>query len=120
MSDSTNAKPPAGSICHVEIPAPNLSLAIAFYQAAFGWSVQRFDAQGFALFDDGAVGGGFDPEAEPNRTGACVYLRVEDIDAALARVEEAGGKTLKPKTEIGGEFGFYAHFADPNGNRMGL
>lgn len=31
-----------------------------------------------------------------------------------------GGQVLVPKTEIGNGYGFFAHFADPEGNRIGL
>jgi predicted enzyme related to lactoylglutathione lyase len=45
---------------------------------------------------------------------------VEDIDAALAKVEQLGGKTVKPRQDIGGGMGFTAYFTDPEGNLMGL
>jgi predicted enzyme related to lactoylglutathione lyase len=48
-----------------------------------------------------------------------VYFSVADIEAALAKVAASGGKTLVPRTDIG-EFGAFAHFADSEGNRVGL
>jgi predicted enzyme related to lactoylglutathione lyase len=44
---------------------------------------------------------------------------VDDINAALKKVEEKGGKILNPKNSIG-EFGFVAHFEDSEGNRVAL
>ena len=38
----------------------------------------------------------------------------------LARVERAGGSIVVPKTDIGGDFGFFAHFVDTEGNKVGL
>jgi uncharacterized protein len=38
----------------------------------------------------------------------------------LARVERAGGSVEVPKTEIGNDFGFFAHFIDTEGNNAGL
>jgi uncharacterized protein len=38
----------------------------------------------------------------------------------LARVERAGGSIAVTKTEIGSDFGFFAHFIDTEGNKVGL
>ncbi len=48
-----------------------------------------------------------------------VYVSTDDIDATLAKVESLGGKTVLPKTEIP-QMGWWAVFADPTGNRIGL
>ena len=45
---------------------------------------------------------------------------VSDIPAKLAEIVEHGGQIVQGETEIGGGYGFYAHFRDPNGNRLGL
>jgi predicted enzyme related to lactoylglutathione lyase len=64
---------------------------------------------GFAAVDDQVV-----------KTGdVLVYVDVDDIDAAFTKIEKLGGKKLMPKTEIPG-FGWFAFFADPTGNRVGL
>jgi len=50
-----------------------------------------------------------------------VYLYVEgDLNTALNRVEPAGGKVLSPKTLIAEGMGYWAHFEDTEGNRVGL
>jgi predicted enzyme related to lactoylglutathione lyase len=49
-----------------------------------------------------------------------LVLAVTDVDAKLAEIEAAGGKTLTPRTEIGGGHGFFAYFEDPNGNKLGV
>ena len=49
-----------------------------------------------------------------------IGLWVDDIDAALAKIVRAGGKTLAGKTKISDEFGYYALFLDNVGNRLGL
>jgi predicted enzyme related to lactoylglutathione lyase len=56
---------------------------------------------------------------KPSDQGALVYLRVEDLDAALSRVEPAGGKVLFPSTDAGAE-GRFAWILDSEGNRLGL
>ena len=44
----------------------------------------------------------------------------DDLAVMLARVEPAGGSIVVPKTEIGNGFGFFAHFLDTEGNKIGL
>jgi predicted enzyme related to lactoylglutathione lyase len=48
-----------------------------------------------------------------------IYISTDDIDDSLAKVESLGGKTLLEKTPVA-EMGWYALFADPTGNRIGL
>jgi len=75
----------------------------------------------YALFEvkDG-IGGGFNKvESIVPNTGYMNYIQVEDITETLKRIEEAGGKTVLPKTSIG-EPGYIAIFSDPCGARMGL
>ena len=38
----------------------------------------------------------------------------------LKEIEAEGCKVLKPKTEIGGDHGWYGYFEDPAGNKMGV
>jgi len=55
----------------------------------------------------------------PSHAGTVIYFAVADIAAMLAKVTAAGGKMLIPKTDIG-QYGFFAHFEDTEGNRVGL
>lgn len=43
-----------------------------------------------------------------------------DLAPMLACLEQAGGAVVVPKTEIGNDFGFFAHFVDTEGNKVGL
>ncbi len=58
-------------------------------------------------------------DSKPSADGTVIYFSCEDVAIQAARVEEAGGKLLFPKTDIG-EFGFFAQFIDSEGNRIGL
>jgi len=108
-----------GSICHVEVPAPDLAKAKAFYEGVFGWETQPM-GETYLLFSAGPDGGGLDADAPVGDGGAVLVLAVPDIDEKLAEIEAAGGSALSGKTEIGGGHGFYAYFRDPNGNKMGV
>jgi predicted enzyme related to lactoylglutathione lyase len=44
---------------------------------------------------------------------------VSDIDAAIAKVEELGGKVTRGKQPVG-EIGYAAYFVDTEGNTLGL
>jgi predicted enzyme related to lactoylglutathione lyase len=44
---------------------------------------------------------------------------VESIDAALAKIESLGGKTVTGRTPVG-NMGFAAYFTDSEGNVVGL
>jgi predicted enzyme related to lactoylglutathione lyase len=57
--------------------------------------------------------------AKPGVGGTLVYFDSEEIDAELSRVENAGGKIIRPKLNIG-DFGFIALIEDTEGNMVGL
>lgn len=57
---------------------------------------------------------------ERTRTSGIVpFIRPDDFDATLKRVEEAGGTVVIPKTDVFG-YGWFAYFRDPDGNVIGL
>jgi predicted enzyme related to lactoylglutathione lyase len=73
--------------------------------------------------DQGAVGGALvqGDGSIPSEQGTLVYLNGGgDLAPILGRVEGAGGSIAVPKTEIGNDFGFFAHFIDTEGNKVGL
>ena len=108
-----------GSICHVEVPGPDLDKMQAFYGSLFDW---QFVPMGptYLLFTAGEDGGGIDSEMEVRDGGVTLVLAVPDIDAKLAEIEAAGGEKLTEKTAISEDHGYYAYFRDPCGNKMGL
>jgi predicted enzyme related to lactoylglutathione lyase len=48
------------------------------------------------------------------------YIMVDGIAESLKRIEQAGGKAVTPRTEIGQNMGAFAVFTDPVGNEFGL
>lgn len=110
-----------------EIPVNDFVRARAFYEALLGRPVVPMQMgasmMGMLSSDPGSVGGAIvQGEGEvPSRNGTMVYLNGgDDLAPMLARVEAAGGTVLVPKTEIGHGFGFFAHFVDTEGNKVGL
>jgi uncharacterized protein len=113
-----------------EIPVRDIGRAQAFYETLLAAPMQRevMGPHTMALFgydNAGAgVGGcllaGADVPA-PAAYGSLVYLNAEpSLDAALARVEAAGGRIATPKVQLPGDMGCFAHITDTEGNRVGL
>jgi predicted enzyme related to lactoylglutathione lyase len=111
-----------------EIPANDLERAREFYEAALGFKLEVHDmgVVKMAWFPEmimdayGATGSLVKGEGYvPSHDGTLVYFPVEDIEGTLAKVIEAGGKTLLPKMSIG-QYGFIGHFEDTEGNKVGL
>jgi predicted enzyme related to lactoylglutathione lyase len=119
-----------GRVVHFEIPFDDGDRARAFYQNAFGWNVVHVPEMSYTMvstgptseqgppLEPGYIGGGMMPRSELAQ-GPVLTVDVDDIDAALAKVEELGGKTVRPRQEVG-KMGFTAYFTDPEGNVMGL
>jgi len=105
-------------VVHFEIIGKDGAKLHSFYNQLFGWEVKADNEWNYGMVDaaDAGIGGGIGP-GEP--TGVTMYIQVPDLDAALAKAETLGGKTLTPPTEIPGTVTFAA-FADPEGNRIGL
>ena len=110
-----------------EIPVSNFARAKAFYETVLGIKIEPMvmgpTTMGFLSTSPDAVGGALvqSEEATPSKLGTMVYLNGGDnLAPMLARVEGAGGSVAVPKTEIGNDFGFFAHFIDTEGNKVGL
>ena len=110
-----------------EIPTTDLARATSFYEAALEISLTPMEMEPLKMawfpMTQGAPGApGALVQGEgytPSASGTLVFIHVEDIDGALARIDRNGGKTLVPKTDIG-EYGSFAHFEDTEGNRVAL
>ena len=69
---------------------------------------------------ENGIGGGITGIFEgSDHPGVTFYIEANDLQACLDRAESLGGKTVMPVTEIPG-FVTIAHFADPDGNVIGL
>lgn len=110
-------------IVHVEFLSKDLGESQNFFSKLFGWGFQGMD-DNYSLFRTGddkeALGGGFGTEDSMGKQAAVAYIAVDDIDAKLKEIEEAGGKTTLPKTPLPENFGHIASFTDPHGVAWGL
>ena len=109
-------------VAFFEVISPDAERAQKFYAELFGWQIAADPAMGgYGLVDtgngEGVIGGG---TGEPGEKNVKIYMRVDDLDAYLSRAEELDGQRLVPPTDLPGDFGRFAVFADPDGNPVGL
>jgi len=109
-----------------EIPTADFNKSIPFYNRVLSVQLEakEFGPNQVAIFpyQDPGPGGCLmqGPGMVPSGTGSVVYLHAQQIDAAIAQVEAAGGRIAIPKTPIGPDVGFFARFIDLEGNLVGL
>jgi uncharacterized protein len=111
-----------------EIPVSDFDRAKKFYETIFDFQMPESTMgpakMGFLLYDfqNGGRGGAIVHNPEfytPSANGSLIYLNCEpDLQVILNRVENAGGKILEPKTDIGNNLGFWALILDSEGNRV--
>jgi uncharacterized protein len=104
-----------------------------FYGAAFGWQTQMLgeemghyvvatttETDEHSPKTPGAINGGFF-QKRPDRPGQhpSVVIAVDNIQDAIRKVTDAGGKVLGEPMEIPG-VGQYAAFTDTEGNRVSM
>jgi hypothetical protein len=120
-------------VVHFEMPYRDAERAARFYAAAFGWQMQPLgEAMGHYVLATtatadakpgapaGAINGGLFPfKADWPAQHPAVVIGVEDMAAAIARVEAAGGQVLGVPMDIPG-VGAYVAFADTEGNRHAM
>ena len=115
----------ADCIVWVDIPVADLERASAFYAKVLDIEVKReFPDMPIGVFahEKGDVAGCIyqSEEDKPSDCGPLLYLNASGrLDEAVAAVEPAGGKVLKPKHAIG-PFGSRAIVLDSEGNRIAL
>jgi predicted enzyme related to lactoylglutathione lyase len=118
-------------VVRCECPFDDGDRARAFYQNAFGWTMMPMPQMNYTMVcagpttanvgpsEPGHIGGGLTQRNELVQ-GPVFTVDVDDIDASLAKVEQLGGQTVRPRQAIGGGMGSAACFTDPEGNLTGL
>ena len=92
-----------------------------FYEQLFDWRFAPSDDDGYSQIEGGSQNGvgGLLHEEQHGPIETLIYVRVPDLQKALAAAEELGGKTIVPPTDAVGSRRI-AQFEDPEGNIIGL
>lgn len=118
------------SVVHFELPADDVVRASQFYSRVFGWNCNPVETMPYTMVqtsevgedhrpkDPGVINGGMLKRQDPI-VAPVITIAVDDIDAALDKLDSAGGELVRPKTSIG-PMGFSAYFKDTEGNVLGL
>ena len=102
------------AIDYIELSAPDLDAAKAFYTSAFGWSLNEYGPEYAGIQGEGKEQGGLSKgDAKP-----LVILYSTDLEASVAAVEAAGGTIVESIYSFPGGRRF--HFADPAGNVLAV
>jgi len=100
---------------YLELPAKEIAKTQAFYESAFGWKMTSF-APTYAATTTGDVDVGLQADMADASKAPLAVIQVGDLEAALNKVTQAGGKIVKPIFAFPGGRRF--HFADPSGNEL--
>src|SRR5262245_27641399 len=107
-------------IVHIEFKSSDFARTSDFYAKVFDWQTQQNASASYMKADsaDGPSGGWVRADLVQS-PGPIAYLPVDDLEATLDAVEQAGGRVLVRSMPFagGGEVGL---FADPDGNVLGL
>jgi hypothetical protein len=104
---------------YLRIPAPDPPRSGAFYEAVFGWRVDR--ARDTPSFEDGTghvIGHFIGDMPVAGEAGVRPYIFVESVDETLDKVASQGGEvatTPYPEGDLR-----VATFHDPAGNEIGV
>ena len=110
----------SGRVVHFEIGCRDTAKAAAFYQDVFGWTTSPYVGAALtAHAGEGGLPGHFNALGHEPHNYLTVYIEVDDMAAALAKLARAGGqKLLGPVPLPDGKS--FAWAKDPDGNVIGL
>ena len=99
----------------LELPVKDVVAAKSFYASIFGWNLSDFGPN-YACTMNGDVDVGLQADATEATAAPLGVVTVDDLEAAVAAVEQAGGRIIRPIFAFPGGRRF--HFLDPSGNEL--
>ena len=108
-------------LIHFEVAGKDAAKLQSFYSDAFGWKINADNPMNYGMVDVGSgdVAGGVGPAPEGQPGHAMFYVGVDDVEAALQKAESLGGSRVFGPMDVP-EGPTIGHFADPEGNVVGL
>jgi predicted enzyme related to lactoylglutathione lyase len=107
----------AARLNYVELPVGNTAGSKAFFEKAFGWSLTAFGPDYAATIGQG-TDIGLNGDSTDATAAALAVIEVDDLEAALADVEAAGGVITRMIFAFPGGRRF--HFREPSGNELAV
>ena len=85
-----------------QLISPDPDASAKFFTQLFGWQVTRDNALGYREVQagDGGIHGGVWPAPEGVNPFVQLFVRVDDVDEAIARATELGAKVIVPKAVL--------------------
>lgn len=106
---------PKGKFGWYELMTPDVEAAAKFYSTVVGWNTQNIGSpeMPYSIFQAGTHGVAGIINI-PGHTAWIGYISVDDVDAHIEKIVEAGGKLWRPATDVPGMLRF-AVMSDPQG-----
>jgi predicted enzyme related to lactoylglutathione lyase len=123
LRDETSERRDMGApVIHFEIISDAAERLQDFYSQVFDWKIDSNNPVNYGTVDTGGDGinGGIGGPPQPGYKHVTFYVGVDDPDEVLKKIEELGGETVLPTTELPGGIVTLAQFKDPDGNLVGL
>lgn len=120
-----------GAPCFLDLGAPDVPAAAAFYSSVFGWDYEAMegengdggngqDMEGGMFRKNGKIVAGLGKLTEKGaRPAWMIYYSVPDADATTQAVERAGGSVRVAPTDLD-EWGRMAQYTDPLGGQFAV
>ncbi|MEP6843265.1 MAG: VOC family protein [Pseudolysinimonas sp.] len=112
---------PVGTPVWADLASSDLDASTAFYGAVLGWTRADFpELDDYADFTSaGKQIGGLAPKVDEVADRWTVYLKVDDIQAAVIAAADAGGRVLHEPSHVAG-MGDWALLEDPSGAEVAI
>lgn len=109
-------------VVHFEVMGNHGEQLRSYYSELFGWEIDANNPMGYgtvASSGEGGIGGGVGESPAGYEGHVTFYVRVEDVEAALAKAESLGGARVMGPHEVTDGLTI-AQFTDPDGHLIGL
>jgi predicted enzyme related to lactoylglutathione lyase len=106
-----------GALTWNDLMSPDIPAASEFYRQLFGWDISEIEGaegQYWSITNGGRMNGGIMATPEGGHPVWNLYFAVEDVDAAIAKAGELGGRTIAPRMDVPNGTSF-AVLSDPSG-----
>lgn len=112
----------ANRISWFEIIGGDADRLHSFYAEMFGWKFAADNEMKYGMVSDAdaGIGGGIGPDPQGGPGYVTIYIKVDDINASMAKAEKLGATVVMPPTALPEHGLTFAQFADPGGHIVGL